>query len=422
MNRVTSTTSINANSQATSYLKPALILRRYSFQPKLLLAAFSAMMLIAPLAHSQTESVLYSFPSGSQTNGSAARLTLHNGNLYGTSGGINGYGTVFELSPNGSGGWNQKTLYSFSGGADGSSPGYSYVIFDAAGNLYGTTHLGGEFNRGVVFELSPSGSGWKETVLHSFDSQYASYPANGLVMGAAGNLFGTTDNCCSGAGKDGAGVFELVRSGSAWTMKMLFAFPAAGFSGLAIDANGDLFGYAYVVAGETSVYELSPSDGSWKKKILYNLTMAQGAGSLNGSPALDQHGNLYGVTEYSPTNSPAGTVFELSPTTTGPWTYKLLYGFTGGTDGGNPNGGPTLDAKGNVYGTTTAGGANSAGTVYELVSDGSGNFTETVLLSFNITDGGFPLAPVILDTAGNLYGTTPSGGANNNGNVFEVTH
>jgi uncharacterized repeat protein (TIGR03803 family) len=391
--------------------------------------AAALLVVSTPFAFAQTENVLYSFPGSPTGSGSAARLTLHDGKLYGTtSGGGNGYGTVFELSPGGSGTWNENTLYTFTGGADGNDPDYSYVIFDSAGNLYGTTVFGGKYEHGVVFELSPSANGWTESVLHSFSGRYSSYPANGLVMDSAGNLYGTTDNCCSGPGEDGAGVFELMKS-SSWTEKTLFTYPSAGSAGLAIDSHGDLFGYAYIKSGTTTVFELSPDGkGGWTEKSLYMLTIAQGALSLNGSPALDKHGNLYGVTEYTGPEG-YGTVFKLSPSST-EWTYQLLYNFNGTTDGSHPVGGPTLDSKGNIYGTTQLGGAyceaedgGGCGEVYKLTLQADGNYTEQVLWSFDVTNngGGFPLAPVILNSSGDIFGTTPTAGANGQGNVYELT-
>jgi hypothetical protein len=243
-------------------------------------------------------------------------------------------------------------------------------------------------------------------------------------MDSAGNLYGTTNNCCSGAGKDGAGVFELIRSGDTWTEKMIFTYPSAGFSGLAIDPHGNLYGFAYINYPETSVFRLSPRNGGgWTKTILYNLAIGQGGLSLNGSPALDKSGNLYGVTEYTnPGQSYGGTVFELSPANGGQWTYKLLHSFTGGTtDGSNPVGGPVLDHQGNIYGTTQQGGAygegqggTGLGTVFELVADGGGNYTEKLLWSFNGTDGGASYGSLVVDSGGNLYGTSVSGGANGN--------
>lgn len=433
MNRATSCFSrvrtrlvLTLKSRAGSVIRTRGCPRAWSLYPVL----FAALLLTVAshFAAARTENVLYSFPDTGNGAGSAARLTLRNGKLYGTtSGGGSGYGTVFELSPNGSGNWSETTLYAFSGGADGSDPDCSYVIFDSAGNLYGTTVFGGKYGHGVVFELSPSAGGWKESVLHSFSGRYSSYPANGLVMDSAGNLYGTTDNCCSGAGEDGAGVFELVKSAGGWTEKMLFTYPSAGSAGLAINSSGDLFGFAYIKSGTTTVFELSPNGkGGWTEKSLYALTIAQGALSLNGSPALDKKGNLYGVTEYTGPEG-YGTVFKLSPSS-GEWTYELLYNFNGNTDGSHPIGGPTLDSEGNIYGTTQLGGAyceaeggSGCGEVYKLTLEADGKYTEQILWSFDISDGSNPIAPVILNSSDDVYGTTPSGGANNQGNVYEIT-
>jgi uncharacterized repeat protein (TIGR03803 family) len=165
----------------------------------LILAIFSALLFAPRPAQGQTDTVLYSFPGGSDGANPRSRLTFDSsGHLYGTTfqGGAYGYGTVFELSPNGSGGWNETVLYSFcsEGGkncTDGEYP-YSYVLFDSAGNLYGTASEGGANGSGVVFELSPVGKSWTETVLHSFSSGDGSDPSSGLIMDKAGHLYGTT--------------------------------------------------------------------------------------------------------------------------------------------------------------------------------------------------------------------------------------
>jgi uncharacterized repeat protein (TIGR03803 family) len=287
---------------------------------------------------------------------------------------------VFELSPKHGGGWTETVIHSFGNGSDGTNP-LGGVIFDGAGNLYGTTSAGGIHGGGTVFELSPKdGGGWTETVIHSFgngnDGVQPSY--ENLIFDAAGNLYGTT--------------FE-----------------------------GGIHGVG-------TVFELSPRPSSgWTEVVLhsFNFNSSDGAGPEAGL-IFDSNGNLYGTTAYGgihdscPEN--CGTVFELSPKTGG-WTEKILHSFGSGTDGVNPVAALILDEAGNLYSTTAQGGIHTYGTVFEMLPKEGGGWTETVLHSFgNPNDGVAPLAGLIADEAGNLYGTTNSGGIHNNrGTVFEIT-
>ena len=381
----------------------------------LILAVLSALLLIAARpAQAQKENVLYNFTGGSDGGYPNSSLTFDAaGNFYGTTrgGGLFGYGTVFELSPNGSGGWNETVLYSFTGGADGSNPYSSNVIFDSVGNLYGTTYYGGANGDGVVFELSPVGTSWTETVLYSF----AGYgPWSGVIMDPAGNLYGTTV---------GGAVFELSPSAGGWTYQAIYDNTADEiYAGLTMNAAGDIFGASLV-----TVFELSPNgSGGWNETVLYNFTNAKKDGYLaDGTPVLDQAGNIYGTTAGGGAKND-GTVYRLSPGETG-WTEQLLHSFNGSPkDGTTPWAGVVLDAAGNLYGTTEEGGSlyggDLDGTVYELVAPvGTGSYKEKVLWSFNGADGAAPGDSLILDSAGNLYGTTQVGGSSSAGVVFEVT-
>ena len=384
----------------------------------LILAVLSALLLIAARpAQSQTEAVLYNFTGGSDGGDLNSRLTFDGaGNLYGTtySGGL-GYGTVFELSPNGNGGWNETVLYSFTGGADGANPNFSYVMFDSVGNLYGTAANGGANGYGVVFELSPVGTSWTETVLYSFanDGDGAN-PEAGLIMDPAGNLYGTAH---------GSGVvFELSPSGGGWTEQVIYALPEFELgpsAGLTMDAAGNIFG-----VGLHAVFELSPNgSGGWNPTVIHTFTGTphHDGTFAEGTPVLDQAGNLYGTTWEGGANN-CGTVYKLSPGN-GKWTEEILYSFIlNGKNGNFPWGGVVLDAAGNVYGTTLYGGkygevdAYGDGTVFELV----GGYQEKVLWNFNNTDGRYLFDSLILDSAGRLYGTTQYGGSGGDGVVFEV--
>ncbi len=400
----------------------------------LAVAVVLAMPLIAARpAHAQTEIELYSFcPSGTNcTDGAnpSGRLTPDGaGNFYGTTpnGAVWGYGTVFELSPNGNGGWNETVLYNFTGGADGASPAYSYVLFDDAGNLYGTASGGGANGYGVVFKLTRSANAWTETVLYNFagGSSDGANPQNGLIVDAAGNYYGTTQ---AGGAYGGGTVFKLSPSPSGWTEQVIYSATPSGFpltAGLTMDTAGNIFG-----ASGSTVFELSPNGkGGWNPGVIHTFTggprgAKDGIGA-EGTPVLDQAGNLYGTT-YNGGVSQVGTVYELTPDK-GTWTEKILHAFGGKGDGTTPWGGVLLDVAGNLYGTTLYGG-HGPGTVYELIAPvgGEGVYKEKILLNFDATDGWAPFSSLIWDHSGNLYGTTSEGGTNEgyygDGYAFEIT-
>ncbi len=329
--------------------------------------------------------MLYNFANNPDGGNPDASLTSDGaGNFYGTTeyGGAYFGGTVFELTPNGSGGWNETVLYSFCSvvGAhctDGATLFDSYVIFDSVGNLYGTTYAGGANGAGTVFELSPAGASWTETVLYNFCSQSGcadgADPINGLIMDPAGNLYGTTLQGANGV------VFELSPSGGGWTEQVIYT--GSGPMGAVADS------VPYGVAGL----------------------------------AMDAAGNLYGTTGYGGGKG-YGMVYRLSPVENGGWKEKILYSFKGGNkDGSRPLAGVVLDAVGNIYGTTYEGGESGEGTVFELVAPvGKGSYKEKVFWSFNGTDGSAPYGGLTLDSAGNLYGTATYGGSSGYGVVFEV--
>jgi uncharacterized repeat protein (TIGR03803 family) len=361
--------------------------------------------------------VLYSFTGGSDGANPQSRLTFDAaGNLYGTtySGGLWGYGTVFELSPNGNGGWNETVLYSFTGGADGANPVWSYVMFDSVGNLYGTAYSGGANGYGVVFELSPVGTSWTETVLYSFAAGAdGANPANGLIMDPAGNLYGKT---LYGAYGDGI-VFELSPSGGSWTEQVIYAAETeATNAGLTMDAAGNIYGTTY-----STVFELSPNGrGGWNPIVIHTFAGAPKDGiDAEGTPVLDQAGNLYGTTYSGGIGRFGyyyGTIYKLSPGKKGKWREEILHSFEMGGD--NPIAGIVFDTAGNIYFTTPFGGqyAYIVGAVWELVA---ANKYHLKLLK-NLSQDPQPLGSLILDSAGKLYGTTSNGGSSGYGTVFEV--
>ncbi len=412
-------------------------------------AIFAVALLMTDTPATAQERVLYSFnPSAGDGSDPVAGLTFDTaGNLYGATntGGAYGYGTVFELSPVSGGGWTEKLLYSFNqDGTDGISP-QGTLIFDSAGNLYGTTYMGGPHGTsgGSVFELSPvAGGSWTEKILHQFGNPGDGInPQSSLIFDAAGNLYSTT--LAGGAySTNGGTVFELSpTAGGGWTEKVLHSF-GKGNDGqfpsgsLIFDASGDLYGMANAggVDGDGTLFELTPqAGGAWSEKILHTFSPLHGGeGGLQpvGNLFFDAFGNLYGATNIGGVCSncfdAAGTVFEFSPAAGGGLNEKVLHTFNPNTaDGSYPASGLIFDAAGNLYGTTPGGGRHATtltgGTVFEL-KPGSSGWTEKILHNFGQgNDGSIPWAALILDSAGNLYGTTLQGGAHGGGTVFEIT-
>jgi uncharacterized repeat protein (TIGR03803 family) len=365
------------------------------------------------------------------------------GNLYGTTqyGGANDGGTVFELSPNTDGSWEETVLYNFCSNynnrlcLDGQYP-VAGLIFDQAGNLYGTTNNGGStdclhnsFGCGTVFELSPSAGAWTETVLYSFcadtncDDGY--YSGSQLIFDGSGNLYSTTSSGGTGNGSYGT-VFELSPSASGWTLATLYDFCMNGHAricpdgampeaGLTFDKSGNLYGTTLSGGtkdsqGAGTVYELSPDGNGWMHTTL--LAFNPDDGSLVGPLAtvsFDPQGNLYSTAD-------SNGVFELQAKTRKE--RKFVFNIK---DGSGPTSGVLLDpATKAVYGTTSGGGSNMGGVVYKIGQSGQ----ETVLYNFcqqtNCADGQYPYAGLIEDKTGNFYGTTEKGGAYGYGVIFEI--
>jgi uncharacterized repeat protein (TIGR03803 family) len=326
---------------------------------------------------------------------------------------------------------NGKLVYSFAGLGDGADPATS-LTFDGAGNGYGTTVVGGS-GYGTVFELKRlSGGKFQETVLYSFSGGAdGKNPYGGVIFDGAGNLYGTTvsggsGGVCSG---DGCGVvFELTNNGGIWTESVLYNFTGGNDGsgpggGVVFDKSGNLYGTT-PDGGEFSqgvVYELSLQGSTWKQTVIHAFTGGNdGAVGSLGSLLLDPSGNFYGVSELGGAHS-AGTVFRLSPLAGGQWKFTTLYGFAGQPDAAFPYGGLITDGKNNFYGTTYYGGTNGVGTVFKLDLTAK---KESVLYSFaEGTDGGYPTSTLVFDTVGNMYGTTSMGGipACDCGTVFELS-
>jgi len=387
------------------------------------------------LGNGPSEKVLYSFSGGSDGSYPEGALVVDKtGNLYGTTseGGSSnctgGCGVVFELTPPAKRGgvWSETVLYRFTGGSDGAAPG-SNLIFDAVGNLYGTTSGGGDASSdGTVFQLTPpstQGAAWTETVLYRFaGGSDGKTPVAGLVSDQASNLYGTT---LFGGTTDAGTVFQLTPPAigdSTWTETVLHTF-GRGNDGLDPEAGliRDNRGALYGTTTSGIVFRLTPP--TWTEKVLFTFT----GGGNNGSwpcALIARQGALYGLTRLGGSPANTGTAFELRPPAGGgAWTETTLYSFTGGNDGGEPCGALVSDQSGNLYGTTSGNGQNIPGTVFQLTPPGAqgGAWTETTLHKFGGSDDGLsPLAGVIFGKGGALYGTTSGGGSSGSGTVFSV--
>jgi uncharacterized repeat protein (TIGR03803 family) len=396
-----------------------------------LLASLVVIALVsAPASQGSSIRVLYAFGAGIDGAGPYGGLIFDSvGNLYGTTtiGGVYDQGTVFELTVNSDGTYSETVLHSFNPNAgDGSTP-YCSLALDRSGNLYGTTYYGGTYGNGTVFELARTGNGmWSERILHHFDANAKDgfNPYAGLTPDVSGNFYGTT---YQGGSQGGGTVYELVRgAGGKWQYKTLYGFDATdgdGIMGAVIfDPKGNLYGtteyggtYQHGV-----VFELVPTaTGKWSGKTLHSFNPDGGDGYEPYSGlAIDSKGNLYGTTLYGGVSSDQGAVYELSRTSKG-WHEKIIHSFAATGDGIDPYGPPVVDSAGNVYGTTwqsLVDNVGGAGIVFELSPAGS-TWQETILNNFTAPEQyGNPYSGLILDKEGNLYGTAYGGSV-----VYQVT-
>jgi len=382
------------------------------------------------------------------------------GNLYGTTVGFDvDFGKVFKLQHNPDGTWTNILLYQFSGGTDGAYP-HAGLIFDREGNLYGTTSAGGtnscpfqsqEPFCGTVFKLTPTADGqWQETVLYNFSGGTdGANPSAGVISDNQGNLYGTT----AFGGLSHGTVFELSPgSNGSWTEQVLYRFTGGADGngpggGLALDRTGNLYGTTIVGgnSGDGTIFELSPG-ASWTFQSLYSFC-SQASCSDGANPAgviVDSRGNLYGTANrggivpcwWLASSQGCGTFYRLSRETNF-FRFELLYSFcslSGCPDGALPSGPLVFDRDGSLYGVASVGGTFLGGTVFKLshrapkTADWTADLTAGAwnlepLYSFcalaNCDDGLNPSGKLVLDRAGNLYGTTPVG-ANGNGVAFEI--
>jgi len=379
-------------------------------------------------AHAQTFQVIYNFTGGPDGAQPYAGLTMdRGGNLYGTTSAGNegsNWGNVYQLRHKGAWVFSQLQLF------DGTLS--ARVIFGPDGILYGPSpnNIAG-YTYGYIFNLKPPVSAvcmaircpWVATVIYGFSggADGASPRYGDLLFDQAGNMYGTTSVGGSGNGV----VYEMTRSGGVWSEQPLYAFSgspdgANPFGGLVFDNAGNLYGMTTQggSTGNGAVFELSPSGGGWTEKVIYNFQGGSDGSYPTAGLIFDKSGNLYGTTSNGGTGG-GGTVFELIPSG-GSWTYNLLYSFTGGTKCG-PWGTLTLDGAGNLYGTAVCDGANNVGNVFKLTQSG-GTWTYGSLYDFTGgNDGRRPFGNVTFDSQGNIYGTASRGGTHDSGVVWEIT-
>jgi uncharacterized repeat protein (TIGR03803 family) len=379
---------------------------------------------------------------------------------------------IFALGPVAEAGWKEKVLYSFQGGTDGSTPAGG-VVFDAAGNLYGTTQQGGGTNCapisfcGTVFQLTKKGGSWTEAVLHVFagvtGNSDGATPAGGLIIDAAGNLYGTTayggsGGCVLVGIKGGCGtVYELSPpkvKGGKWAYAILYSFQSGKdgyfpWGDLVFDAAGNLYGATQFGGGFGScdspfyqfcgtVFELSPpkiKGGKWKEKVLYSFKSGNDGANPNGGLVFDSKGLIYGTTLSggdhgckSDSGIGCGTTFALKPPakTGGAWTEKVIFRFKGNPgDGAAPRAGPVFDRQGSLYGTTAGGGSPTGdGTVFRLKPPAKSGepWRETLLHTFGFGNApDFPIAGLVFSGTNYLIGAASGGGAFGDGAVFRLT-
>ena len=443
----------------------------YGVTAKALAVAAIAITMTASAWAAGKEKVLLSFQGPNGGNPTAGVIADAEGNLYGAAadGGEFGFGNVFKLTQNKNGTWTQTVLYSFKGddASDGQVP-LASLILDGEGNLYGTTGGGGThppISDGTVFKLTPTKSGaWTETILHSFnctegqDDNDGCAPYSYLVFDKAGNLYGTTNKggggdfttfCQNGCGT----VFKLApNKDGTWTESLIHTFPHGKggtpdgqnpYAGLIIDDAGNLYGTTYIGGHDDAgvVFKLTPnSNGTWKETVLFSFRATinnpkDGLAAYAGL-TMDKSGNLYGTTRNGGGKvTGGGTVYKLTPTAKGEWQETVIHAFPSPRyhDGEIVLTGVTMDAAGNLYGATTFGGGkqeptcqdfDGCGVVYKLSPNADGTWSESILHAFqNSADGGEPeLDRLLVDSAGNVYGTTFFGGTGaGGGTVFEIT-
>ncbi len=278
-----------------------------------------------------------------------------------------GCGTVFELSPT-SGGWTKQTLHTFQGSPDGAGP-FSGLAMDPSGNLFGMTEQGGlhgseKGGYGTLYELSPDGSGgWTYNVLLNFNGTTTGYlPADTPFVDKLGDVYGTTFF----GGTNGVGlVFRLVKTPTGWGAHIIHSFGGSTDPGephsLALGPDGGLYATA---GGQGTVFDLLYTGTGWQENVIHTFNPSAIEGAYPESTPVFHGGKLYATTSAGGAFD-GGTLFELTQSGM-TWTEKVLHMFSGGSDGGSPVGKPVFDKSGNLYGVAAQGGDHGAGVVYKL--------------------------------------------------------
>lgn len=402
----------------------------------ILALAFIIGLAMTPTAQAQTYQVIYTFTGGADGAYPETGLTMDgSGNIYGTafSGGAQKYGAIFSLYNN-KGSWLLTTMYSFKEGSDGAGP-IGALVVGPDGVLYGSTSAGGAGpcmgesgyrGCGTVYSLTRSSRApantWVSVILFSFSKTDGFDPQGPLTFDSSGNIYGTT----VGGGDAGWGViYKLVPSGGGWTQDIVYQPQGKGdgaspMGGVVLDHSGNLYGI-FSQNGPNNhgaVYELSPSGSGWRESTVHSFTFQGNNGAApQGGLIFDNSGNLYGTTVHDA--SGGGTVLELAKSGGG-WSYDFVYGLSGGIDLG-PYDKMTMDANGDLYGTSYADGKYGYGNVFKLTRSGSG-WEYTSLHDFTGgTDGANPICQLVLDSSGHLYGTATNGGSDHKGVAFEIT-
>lgn len=316
------------------------------------------------------------------------------------------------------GGPSETILYSFTGQGDGAYP-YGALIFDQAGDLYGTTQKGGTHNAGTVFKLTPSNGGWTETVIYNFGSHAddGGYPQSDLVFDPSGNLYGTT---VSGGRYDDGTVFQLSPSSNGtWTETVLYSFACCSgdafgpVAGVYLDASGNVFGTTEwggtgPCQGENpgcgAFYELTKSSSGWKEAILYNFQGTPDSALPYGDLTRDSAGNFYGTTLWGGSFEYAGSVYKLSQAADGTWSNTVI--FTQNADESGPSGeigAPALDSQGNLF-------ISSEGDAFELSPSSSGYIYADLYHYSGGIQPANPYSGLVWANPNVLYGTTSWGG------------
>lgn len=399
----------------------------------------SLVLLFAQSALAQSYAVIHSFTGQADGAYPFTGLTIDAGDrMYGTTfgGGNGGYGTVFSLDASGSG-WILSTLYSFSDGNDGAGP-IAPLVFGPDGALYGSTSAGGggpclTSNNyrgcGTIFKLLPPPRSpasvvysWTSSILYRFNGTDGSYPQGDLTFDASGTMYGTTVN----GGTPGWGlVYSLTQSHGNWTENILYQARNNGdgqypWGGVVFDASGNIYGILAAGGqnGFGAIYKLAHSGSGWQENTLHTFSFQGNDGAYPQSGLIkDASGNLYGATTHLP--GAGGSAFELTPSG-GDWNYNFLDSFSGGINVG-PEDKLVMDAAGNLYGTTFADGQYGYGSVFQLRRSG-GSWSYRSLHDFTGgRDGGNPMSALAFDSSGNIYGTASAGGDHNVGVVFKIT-